>query len=58
MKLGNERWRQSEWENGSTTKKLKNGDQVEIITGNKVNLNPDWIDDVVTHKANQEFDSI
>ena len=31
--------------------KLKNGDQVEIITGNKVNLNPDWIDDVVTHKA-------
>ncbi len=31
--------------------KLKNGDQVEIITGNKINLNPDWIDDVVTHKA-------
>jgi GTP pyrophosphokinase/guanosine-3',5'-bis(diphosphate) 3'-pyrophosphohydrolase len=31
--------------------KLSNGDQVEIITGNKVNLNPDWIDDVVTHKA-------
>jgi GTP pyrophosphokinase/guanosine-3',5'-bis(diphosphate) 3'-pyrophosphohydrolase len=31
--------------------KLRNGDQVEIITGNKVNLNPDWIDDVVTHKA-------
>ncbi|HBQ59548.1 MAG TPA: RelA/SpoT family protein, partial [Balneolaceae bacterium] len=31
--------------------KLHNGDQVEIITGNKVNLNPDWIDDVVTHKA-------
>ncbi len=31
--------------------KLKNGDQVEIITGNRVNLNPDWIDDVVTHKA-------
>ncbi len=30
---------------------LKNGDQVEIITGNKINLNPDWIDDVVTHKA-------
>jgi len=31
--------------------KLHNGDQVEIITGNKINLNPDWIDDVVTHKA-------
>lgn len=31
--------------------KLKNGDQLEIITGNKINLNPDWIDDVVTHKA-------
>lgn len=31
--------------------KLNNGDQVEIITGNKINLNPDWIDDVVTHKA-------
>lgn len=31
--------------------KLTNGDQVEIITGNKINLNPDWIDDVVTHKA-------
>lgn len=31
--------------------KLHNGDQVEIITGNKVKLNPDWIDDVVTHKA-------
>jgi GTP pyrophosphokinase/guanosine-3',5'-bis(diphosphate) 3'-pyrophosphohydrolase len=31
--------------------KLQNGDQVEIITGNKINLNPDWIDDVVTHKA-------
>ncbi|MEX2601033.1 MAG: bifunctional (p)ppGpp synthetase/guanosine-3',5'-bis(diphosphate) 3'-pyrophosphohydrolase [Balneolaceae bacterium] len=31
--------------------KLEIGDQVEIITGNKVNLNPDWIDDVVTHKA-------
>ncbi len=30
---------------------LKVGDQVEIITGNKINLNPDWIDDVVTHKA-------
>ena len=27
------------------------GDQVEIITGNKINLNPDWINDVVTHKA-------
>lgn len=31
--------------------KLSNGDQVEIITGNKINLNVDWIDDVVTHKA-------
>lgn len=31
--------------------KLKNGDQVEIITGSKINLNPDWMDDVVTHKA-------
>lgn len=31
--------------------KLQNGDQVEIITANKINLNPDWIDDVVTHKA-------
>ncbi|MDA1125931.1 MAG: bifunctional (p)ppGpp synthetase/guanosine-3',5'-bis(diphosphate) 3'-pyrophosphohydrolase [Bacteroidetes bacterium] len=31
--------------------KLKNGDQVEIITGSKINLNPDWIEDVVTHKA-------
>jgi len=31
--------------------KLHNGDQVEIITSNKINLNPDWIDDVVTHKA-------
>ncbi|MEX0660828.1 MAG: bifunctional (p)ppGpp synthetase/guanosine-3',5'-bis(diphosphate) 3'-pyrophosphohydrolase [Balneolaceae bacterium] len=31
--------------------KLKIGDQVEIITGNKINLNPDWMDDVVTHKA-------
>lgn len=31
--------------------KLEIGDQVEIITGNKINLNPDWIDDVVTHKA-------
>jgi GTP pyrophosphokinase/guanosine-3',5'-bis(diphosphate) 3'-pyrophosphohydrolase len=30
---------------------LRTGDQVEIITGNKINLNPDWIDDVVTHKA-------
>ncbi len=30
---------------------LKVGDQVEIITGNEINLNPDWIDDVVTHKA-------
>lgn len=32
-------------------KKLESGDQVEIITGNKINLNPDWIDYVVTHKA-------
>ncbi|MDZ7771272.1 MAG: bifunctional (p)ppGpp synthetase/guanosine-3',5'-bis(diphosphate) 3'-pyrophosphohydrolase [Balneolaceae bacterium] len=31
--------------------KLETGDQVEIITGNNINLNPDWIDDVVTHKA-------
>ncbi len=31
--------------------KLNNGDQVEVITGNKINLNADWIDDVVTHKA-------
>jgi guanosine-3',5'-bis(diphosphate) 3'-pyrophosphohydrolase len=31
--------------------KLNIGDQVEIITGNKINLNPDWINDVVTHKA-------
>jgi len=31
--------------------KLEIGDQVEIITGNKINLNPDWIHDVVTHKA-------
>jgi len=31
--------------------KLHSGDQVEIITGNKINLNPDWMDDVVTHKA-------
>jgi len=31
--------------------KLKSGDQVEIITANKVNLNVDWMDDVVTHKA-------
>jgi GTP pyrophosphokinase/guanosine-3',5'-bis(diphosphate) 3'-pyrophosphohydrolase len=31
--------------------KLDIGDQVEIITGNKINLNPDWINDVVTHKA-------
>jgi len=31
--------------------KLKNGDQVEIITGSKINLNPDWMDEVVTHKA-------
>ncbi|MGF1668902.1 MAG: RelA/SpoT family protein, partial [Balneolaceae bacterium] len=31
--------------------KLHSGDQVEIITGNKINLNPDWMEDVVTHKA-------
>lgn len=31
--------------------KLEIGDQVEIITGNKINLNPDWMNDVVTHKA-------
>jgi GTP diphosphokinase / guanosine-3',5'-bis(diphosphate) 3'-diphosphatase len=31
--------------------KLEVGDQVEIISGNKINLNPDWIHDVVTHKA-------
>ncbi|MCC5908113.1 MAG: bifunctional (p)ppGpp synthetase/guanosine-3',5'-bis(diphosphate) 3'-pyrophosphohydrolase [Balneolaceae bacterium] len=31
--------------------KLKSGDQVEIITSNKINLNPDWMNDVVTHKA-------
>lgn len=31
--------------------KLNNGDQVEIITGKNSNLNPDWITDVVTHKA-------
>jgi len=40
--------------NGKMTplrEKLDIGDQVEIITGNKINLNPDWIDDVVTHKA-------
>ncbi len=31
--------------------KLQSGDQVEVITGNKMNLNPDWMNDVVTHKA-------
>lgn len=31
--------------------KLKSGDQIEIITGKQINLNPDWINDVVTHKA-------
>jgi len=31
--------------------KLRSGDQVEIITANKINLNPDWMEDVVTHKA-------
>lgn len=30
---------------------LKVGDQVEIITGNKINLNADWMESVVTHKA-------
>ncbi|HKI44817.1 MAG TPA: bifunctional (p)ppGpp synthetase/guanosine-3',5'-bis(diphosphate) 3'-pyrophosphohydrolase [Balneolales bacterium] len=30
---------------------LKSGDQVEIITGKQINLNTDWINDVVTHKA-------
>ncbi len=30
---------------------LQSGDQVEIITGKNSNLNPDWINDVVTHKA-------
>ena len=31
--------------------RLKSGDQVEIITGKQINLNPDWVNDVVTHKA-------
>ncbi|TNE71353.1 bifunctional (p)ppGpp synthetase/guanosine-3',5'-bis(diphosphate) 3'-pyrophosphohydrolase [bacterium] len=31
--------------------KLNSGDQVEVITGKQLNLNPDWINDVVTHKA-------
>lgn len=31
--------------------KLRSGDQVEVITGKQINLNPDWINDVVTHKA-------
>lgn len=31
--------------------KLQSGDQVEIITGKHINLNRDWINDVVTHKA-------
>lgn len=31
--------------------KLNSGDQVEIVTGKNSNLNPDWINDVVTHKA-------
>src|SRR5699024_2470698 len=35
----------------SLREKLEIGDQVEIITGNKINLNSDWIDDIVTHKA-------
>src|SRR5690625_3858611 len=40
--------------NGKMTplrEKLTTGDQVEITTGNKINLNPDWIHNVVTHKA-------
>ncbi|MCC5933773.1 MAG: bifunctional (p)ppGpp synthetase/guanosine-3',5'-bis(diphosphate) 3'-pyrophosphohydrolase [Balneolales bacterium] len=31
--------------------KLSSGDQVEIVTGKVPNMNPDWIDYVVTHKA-------
>ena len=31
--------------------KLTSGDQVEVITGKAFNLNPDWINDVVTHRA-------
>lgn len=31
--------------------KLKSGDQVEIIVSKKINLNPDWINDVATHRA-------
>ncbi len=30
---------------------LKSGDQVEVITGKKVNLSADWLHDVKTHKA-------
>lgn len=30
---------------------LKSGDQVEVITGKKVNLSADWLNDVKTHKA-------
>ncbi len=30
---------------------LQSGDQVEIITGKQINLNSDWVNDVVTHKA-------
>lgn len=40
--------------NGKMTplrQKLNSGDQVEIITGNSINLNADWIHDVATHKA-------
>ena len=40
--------------NGKMTplrQKLKSGDQVEIITGNSINLNSDWLHDVATHKA-------
>lgn len=47
--------------NGKMTplrEKLEIGDQVEIITGNKINLNPDWIDDVVTHKAKSRIRQI
>jgi guanosine-3',5'-bis(diphosphate) 3'-pyrophosphohydrolase len=31
--------------------KLSSGDQVEVITGKQINLNSDWINYVVTHKA-------
>ncbi len=38
--------------------KLQSGDQVEIITGKQVNLNRDWINDVVTHKATRTYPAI